>query len=208
MIKEAVAKMKDKYYLPELNSESVVISGGGFVGQWDEYIVRTYGCVVHIFEPFMSNMEKIIEHFRGVIPTVYFHLIGLYDYDGLKDFHIYAGKSNSYSTTLRTDKELKEVITINVVRLDTFMRKNNIQKVDLLKLNVEGAEVQILKSLSPSTAKKIKCISFASHEGKVTTQEEHKETLEHLKSIGYKVEPFNEQKHLNRWKCIYEDSNI
>ena len=61
--------------------------------------------------------------------------------------------------------ELKEVTTkskIQVVRLDEFMNKNNIKKLDLLKIDTEGFEYNAIKSIG-SRIYDIKLIHIEHH---------------------------------------------
>ena len=47
----------------------------------------------------------------------------------------------------RKNAEAREAITVSTIRLDTFIDNNSLPKVDLMCIDVEGAELQVLKSL-------------------------------------------------------------
>ncbi len=51
---------------------------------------------------------------------------------------------------------IKEIIEINVIRLDDYIFENNIKKVSLIKIDVEGYEFPVLKGLSKFFMKKEK----------------------------------------------------
>jgi len=205
------AKIKTKYFIPPLTKESVVISGGGFLGEWDYYIYKTFDCSIYIAEPFPGNYIKLKRLFGGAKKVKVFP-IAFFNKDDEVDFHL-IGKNNGHSLYDRShDRKVVEVISVETMRLKTFMLQEKISKVDLLKLNVEGAEVEILQDLDEATACRIKHICFSSHERKITTSEMHKATLRHLIKIGYKVKPYSPIEwvapdgYFGRWVCTYEDS--
>ncbi len=48
---------------------------------------------------------------------------------------------------------IKEIIKVNVIRLDEYIFNNNIKKISLIKIDVEGFEYPVLKGLSKYFAK-------------------------------------------------------
>ena len=59
--------------------------------------------------------------------------------------------------------EVTKKIEIKVVTLSDFIVENNINKIDLLKIDTEGYELNILKGISKEDFKKIKFIYFEHH---------------------------------------------
>ena len=53
--------------------------------------------------------------------------------------------SNKFQDNLKSDSESYETVNIEVERLDDFVKENGIEKIDLLKIDTEGYEVQVLK---------------------------------------------------------------
>ena len=203
--------MKDridtKYFIPEdLNGDSVVVSGGGFLGEWDWYIHKTYECFLYSFEPFPENYSELVKLFPPKFCNrVVVIMAALWDTDAHAILHLVNGKGNGHSLYNRSEagKKVFDKLKVKTMRLDTFMRKYKVPQIDLLKLNVEGAEVQILNSLDKETAKKIKHICFSTHERSIITEEDKDRTMNHLEKIGYKVEPYTDPKwdFDNRWRC-------
>ena len=78
-----------------------------------------------------------------------------------------------------TDEE-----TVQATSLENVFEKYQLQKIDLLKLDCEGAEYNILYKTPPQLFKKINCIALETHPGKEA--HENKEALEiYLKELGY-----------------------
>jgi FkbM family methyltransferase len=203
------SRIDTKYAIPpDLNSKSVVISGGGFVGEWDYYMMKTYDCHLHIFEPFPENFEQLVELFRGK-DKVGLHEVALFNKDGFYPLHLIE-KDNGHSLHDRShDRIVVSTMQVRCVRLKTFIEDKLNIDIDFLKLNVEGAEVEILQDIDKELAKKIKWICFSSHESKITTEEKHQATLQHLRNIGYEVKSYNPVEwcgpdgYFNRWVCKY-----
>ncbi len=59
-------------------------------------------------------------------------------------------------------KDVEKKIEINVLRLDEFMISNKIDKIDLIKIDTEGYELNVLKSLEKKI-QNIKIIHFEHH---------------------------------------------
>lgn len=71
-------------------------------------------------------------------------------------------ESSDFSMGLDSDHSAREV---RVMDLDQLFDEQNLSRIDLLKLDCEGAEYEILRGLSPSNAKRIKRIVAEYHNG-------------------------------------------
>ncbi len=61
---------------------------------------------------------------------------------------ILTGESGAFSQTStesNTQEPASNIITIDAVSIDDFVKERNIQKIDFIKLDVEGAELDVLK---------------------------------------------------------------
>ena len=59
-------------------------------------------------------------------------------------------------------KEVIKKIEINVLRLDEFIHSNKIDKIDLIKIDTEGYELKVIKSLEKKI-ENVKIIHFEHH---------------------------------------------
>ena len=77
---------------------------------------------------------------------------------------------------------------IDLVRGDDFVGENKIEKIDLLKLDIEGAELGALQGLQDTfRAKKIRVVQFEYGYINITTKNLLIDYYEFFKSVGYKV---------------------
>ena len=75
---------------------------------------------------------------------------GIGEKNGSTDFYIVHGREtgcNSIKPPAVRDKVTK--VTINTKRLETYYQQNNLGNVDLIKMDVEGAELSVLMSGEP-----------------------------------------------------------
>lgn len=104
------------------------------------------------FEPFASSFEsakKNTEH----VPQIECFNFGLSDTDGPLHFHQNKGKATN--SLLESNPEAQkswgtgvldteEVVEVEMKKLDTFLAEKGIEQVDLLKIDVQGAEYLVM----------------------------------------------------------------
>ncbi len=123
----------------DLNEKSIVFDLGGFEGQWASDIFSKYCCTIYVFEPYMEYFEKIGKRFlkNSKIKVYPFGLSNVTKSIGLS----ISGDSSS------TFKQGEASAEIKLVRAIDFMNENNIEKIDLVKINIEGGEYDLLEHL-------------------------------------------------------------
>ena len=84
-------------------------------------------------------------------------------------------------------------IEVEIKTLDSFVKSNSITEIDILKIDVEGAELQVLNGATESLAnKKIRIIQIEVH-----YDDQRKSTYQEIDTLlqTYKYVKFNEIKH-------------
>lgn len=123
-----------------LNRDSVVFDVGGYKGQWAQDIYCMHGgCKMHIFEPITAFADIIRHKFRNN-PDVQVHEFGL----GRRTERVSMTALDDATTQYKGGPEHSQVLVKSVVQ---FMEETGLQDVDLMKLNIEGAEYDVLESL-------------------------------------------------------------
>lgn len=142
---EARYKKDDPYEMIRvtypLTTDSLVVDVGGLTGDWASRIYCRYSCYIDIFEPHPVLSLQAMRNFGGndhVVVLPY----GLSSQDGemnlYGDFYNASLYKNDYGTTH----------TVRIRKAsDVFKELYSGQTIDLLKLNVEGAEYDILPDL-------------------------------------------------------------
>lgn len=198
-----------KYDIGVLGPNSIVVDGGGYKGEWCDYILKTYKCKVYIFEPHPENMKKI-QQLIGDCNNAVLIQKALFGKDGTQKLRM-TPNADGYSLYDRSkNRRIVSEIDVSTIRLDSFLADYDLSHIDLMKLNVEGAEIDILMSLTKEIASRVKRITFAAHGGKIVKPAAVDKAIQHARQIGYKVHNYvpkdwAKKGKFNRWTCIYED---
>lgn len=131
----------------DLDPESVVFDVGGFEGQWASDLFAKYGCAVHVFEPVPAFAQQIEDRFARN-PRITVHGHGLAHFDG----EVAIGVSGEASSHVRTEHLKAEVETISVRTPVSVMEELGVDELALMKLNVEGAEFDLIDSMIETDA--------------------------------------------------------
>ncbi len=131
----------------------VVFDAGANVGDYTRVVLheaRAAGCAVevHAFEPSPLNVERLRRVFAGE-PVV--RVIGAALADHAGEALLYAGQSGSSQASLvprgilaaRAGEEVK----VPLLRLGDYVATARVAHIDLLKLDIEGAELAALRGL-------------------------------------------------------------
>lgn len=128
------------YY--EINDQCIVFDIGGYEGQWASDIYSMYRCKIHIFEPVISFAENIKKRFKNNSDII-IHQFGLSDDNKNVEISI---KDDS-SSIIKHERNKNNTCIVKLVSVEEFFRENNIKKIDLVKINIEGAEYELLEHL-------------------------------------------------------------
>ncbi|MBC8737351.1 FkbM family methyltransferase [Paraburkholderia sp. UCT31] len=103
--------------------------------------------VVHAFEPVNGNLARLNRNIQiNGFSNVRVHEEGLSDADGeLPIFASEDGHNEGLPTLYRTPDRSKLLQVITLRRLDDVLREAGTTRVDVMKIDVEGAELAVLK---------------------------------------------------------------
>jgi len=148
----------------KITPDSVVYSAGiGRDIEFDRLMIERYGVAVHAFDP----TPRAIAWIRAQDLPQGFHLHewGLADFDGVAEFaapvqDTFVSYSMSYGAGPNAESTEGEVC-----RLATLMERLGHKHVDILKMDIEGAECAVLRDIA-NTAASIGQILVEFHPGK------------------------------------------
>ncbi|MBL8423635.1 MAG: FkbM family methyltransferase [Candidatus Accumulibacter phosphatis] len=145
------------WYAPthELGPASVVYSAG--IGEditFDKALIQRCGCSVHGFDPTPTAIDFVTRQFteHTLSSKFRFEPVGLWDSETHLQF--FAPKTRgwvgSYSALNLQGTEERESISVPVKRLSSLMRENGHTQIDLLKMDIEGAEYRVIDEILAS----------------------------------------------------------
>ncbi|WP_436926238.1 FkbM family methyltransferase [Halosimplex amylolyticum] len=123
----------------DVGNDDIVFDIGGYQGNYTERLLRRHSPErVHIFEPVPEFTETISQKFSDT-NTVKVHQYGLSDSNRIKTFNIDGASSSSHSGDNDTELKVRDVCEV----IDEI----DVDKIRIMKMNVEGEEYAILNRL-------------------------------------------------------------
>ncbi len=123
----------------DLEENSIVFDVGGYEGQWASDIFAKYCCTIHIFEPVPQFAENIKKRFIKNSKIIV-HQFGFANETIGTKISISQDSSSIFKKAMNS-------VDIRLVRAIDFINEHNINKIDLMKINIEGCEYDLLDHL-------------------------------------------------------------
>lgn len=133
---------EDLRYRYDLKPDSLVLDCGGYEGNFARLIYERYKCWVVVFEPveaFYKQCQSIWKSVQGAGVKVEIYRNGVGAWDREIDLKIHGAMSRAEQLD---PADLTE--RVNIIRLTDWIGE---QKIDLLKLNIEGMEYEVIADL-------------------------------------------------------------
>ncbi len=127
-----------------IDHSSIIYSFGvGFDISFDLAIIERFGAQVHGFDPTPLSKDWIQR--QSISSNFKFHSYGLANYNGVAEFFLPLNHGVSY--TMSFDVESKKEAKCEVFRFETILEKLCHEKIDIVKLDIEGAEYDVIPDL-------------------------------------------------------------
>lgn len=125
-----------------LSDDSIVFDLGGYEGQWASDIFSMYCCSIYVFEPVETFANNIKTRFANN-KKIHVYQYGLTSMTKSEEIFV----DGDSSSTFKDNSSGEE---IHLVKAIDFIKENNISKIDLMKINIEGGEYNLLEHLLDS----------------------------------------------------------
>ncbi len=149
------------------NDTPIIFDVGGHLGESVIFFNSIFpNSTIYSFEPDSDNFQKLAKNF--VRDNVFYFNIALSDEVGVYDFYkqdkthlgsLYPVNKNSKDSIGYAKNAINQKTTVKTTTLDEFSTEHSINSVDILKIDVQGAELKVLLG-AKSTLKTTKCISM------------------------------------------------
>lgn len=125
----------------------VVFDVGANEGWYSVHLMKRFPRMVcYSFEPLPETYERVKRNFRlnGLDPQNVMN-IGLSDHNGDEIFYYDRKETGASSMRNIREKDGVEKVICHLRKMDDFVKENDIENVDFIKADVEGAEFFVLK---------------------------------------------------------------
>ncbi|MBA4240174.1 MAG: hypothetical protein C0448_05580 [Sphingobacteriaceae bacterium] len=128
-------------YEYSLNQDSIVVDVGGYEGDFASELFSRYLSTIFVFEPVKKYVNYLNKRFAGnsSIKTIPY---GLGAKNETLKIHV-MDEASSYNRSESIHKKGVEE-EISIMDVADFFNKQGINKVDLIKINIEGGEYDLL----------------------------------------------------------------
>lgn len=171
-----------------LTASSVVYSFGvGNDISFDLAIIERFGVSVHAFDPTPKCMQWIRS--QKLPPEFVFHEQGLADYDGVARFVLPRADNVSYAITGRSSPATgADIVECQVRKLATFCRELGHDHIDILKMDIEGAEYAAVPDILASGIPVGQLLVEVHHAiGDRPSLQQSRTVIESLRHAGYRI---------------------
>lgn len=166
-----VEKNERVFYIKNINEGNVVFDVGANIGELTLLFSKFVGNrgQVHSFEPTPETFDKLSSLVRITNKkNVTLNNLAVSEDKGFGNFNIYEKQYASWNTFAKRPLENYGIniappisIVVPVISIDEYCLENFIDRIDLLKIDVEGAELDVLKGAERMfKEKKIKICVF------------------------------------------------
>ncbi|MCE9643651.1 FkbM family methyltransferase [Candidatus Parcubacteria bacterium] len=177
------------FFGQNLEEGAIVYSLGiGEDASFDKEIIERYGVELHAFD-FTPRAIKYMEANR--LPRLTFHPYGVAAKDGSLTFYApYQAKNVSWSNIPRNTKSE----SFPVKRLLTIMQELDHSRIDILKMDIEGAEYEVLEDMLASGIRPAQLLVEFQHRFEGIGVGKTKKMLKILHGEGYRIFYMTEDK--------------
>ena len=169
-----------------IDSESIIYSVGvGSNIDFDLELIDSLGVTIHAFDPTPRSVEWVKE--QNLSNKFIFHPVGLAAENGFMNFYPPAKSSSTHFSPVdsygNTDNEIKAPVK----DIDTMASELGHKKIDLLKMDIEGAEYEVIKALPDSEVIINQILIEFHHMYKSISFSQTVEAINTLKNLGFEI---------------------
>lgn len=201
----------DQIYLKHLPREvlaldrPVIVDIGANAGFFSLFMFSRYRNVtVYSFEPMPFNFQ-VLNEYHAAYPSFDWHIHQQAVSNSKEPIILHATYLDAFTTmaTVFDAPGNRQQIEVEATSLSDIISENAINRIDILKLDCEGAEYSILYALPPELLKKVRTLMIETHQG--SGNDENLDALtSFLEQHGFALHVLAEEKSGYIWAWMPE----
>ena len=169
-----------------VDKHSIVYSFGvGEDASFDIALIEHYGLMIHAFDPTPKSIEWVKS--QGFPNRFVMHEYGLASIDGTVSFRPPVNPDHVSHTLLERPSTTNKSISVPVKRISTIMKELGHDRIDILKMDIEGAEYEVIKDIWNSEVRPQQILVEFHHRFPNVNINNTKEAIKRLRSMGYRL---------------------
>lgn len=185
-----LSKNGEEYILRDVMAPKkprVLFDVGANNGEWSRIAARYCpDAKIHAFEIVPATADQCARDCAG-FPQIILNRIGLSDSAGTIGVRSFANSTHSTILDYPHDEEF-QMLQVPVTTGDEYVRANNIAEIDLLKMDVEGAENKVIQGfIECLRARKIRMIQLEYGRANILSKFLLKDWYDLLSPLGYRI---------------------
>lgn len=138
-ISEIVSKIIEKDF--------ICVDAGANYGWYATLFAKLGAKEVHAFEPVPPTFADLRANYElaGKPENLAINNVALGDEEKMIKLHIFENTPNGHASISAQGKEKFETYEAKMIKLDHYLRENKVERVDFIKVDVEGAELAFLR---------------------------------------------------------------
>lgn len=127
-------------------SPSIIVDVGANIGMASLYFASRFPeCVIHAIEPCPKTFECLVEN-TAAFPNIKVHNVAISSKGGIADF--YVSEAHFGSSLIARGNPNEKKISVITLTMDEFMDAQSLERVGLLKFDLEGYEAEMMRGLT------------------------------------------------------------
>ncbi len=168
----------------ELDSDSVVYSIGiGEDASFDVALIDKWSLTVHAFDPTPKSIEWVRK--QGFSNKFVMHNYGIAAFDGDVSFNPPENPDHVSHTILDRPATKAKSIAVPVKRISTTMQELGHDHIDVIKMDIEGAEYDVIEDLDKSNIRPGQILIEFHHRFPGIGVKKTRESISRIRSMGY-----------------------
>ncbi|WP_167599090.1 FkbM family methyltransferase [Chlorobaculum sp. 24CR] len=169
-----------------LNPHSVVYSFGvGEDASFDVALIEKYDLIVHAFDPTPKSIEWVKR--QGFPDHFIMHDYGIAAFNGNISFNPPENPDHVSHTILDRQSTKTKAISVPVKNLSRIMQELGHSHIDILKMDIEGAEYDVIKDIYKSGVRPGQILIEFHHRFPGVGIRKTKEAIDSIRSMGYQL---------------------
>ena len=171
---------------PDVISEKSIVYSFGVGNEisFDLSMIEKYDVTINAFDPTPKSVLWLKS--QSLPQKFIFHQKGLASYDGKAEFAL-PENPNHVSASILNKNSSQGVFVAEVMKLETIMHELGHNKIDLLKMDIEGAEYDVIDSIIESKLDIGQILIEFHHRFENVGISKSKNAIKKLKNAGYLI---------------------